>query len=81
MQSHGARQLMGTFSSHKSHLYSAKLDSNELKWFESQKGIVHGNIEDTEQTFIEVYSVQELLDNQLVDWSTVGMILSVITNQ
>jgi 8-oxo-dGTP pyrophosphatase MutT (NUDIX family) len=79
LRSHGARQLMGTFSSHKSYLYSVQLDLDELKWFESQKGIVHGKIEDTERTFIEVYSVQELLNNQLVDWSTLGMILSIIS--
>jgi len=78
--SHGARQLVGTLSSHKSHLYSAELDDEELKWFKSQKGITHGKIEETERTFIEVYTVQELLDNQLVDWTCLGQILSVIAN-
>jgi len=78
LRAHGARQLMGTFSSHKSHLFSAELDAEEIKWFKSQDGIVHGNIEDTERTFIEVHTVKDLLKNELVDWATMGMILSII---
>lgn len=73
---HEARQLAGTFSSHKAFLYSVELKDDELEWFESQKGIVHGNVEDTEMTFIEVYTVKELLQSKLVDWSTLGMIWS-----
>ena len=80
LQSHGARRLMGTFSSHQSHLYSARISEEELKWFKSQKGTVHGKIEDTERTFIEVYKLRELIDEKLVDWSTLGMVLSIITD-
>lgn len=73
---HEARQLAGTLSSHKSFLYSVELDEEEIKWFESQKDIVHGNVEDSERTFIEVYSIKELLKSNLIDWSTLGMIWS-----
>jgi 8-oxo-dGTP pyrophosphatase MutT (NUDIX family) len=79
LHSHGARQLMGTFSAHKSHLYSAELDKDEIKWFKSQDGIVHGNIADTERTFIEVHTLKDLIEKSQVDWSTLGMILSVIS--
>jgi 8-oxo-dGTP pyrophosphatase MutT (NUDIX family) len=75
---HGSRQLAGTFSSHHSHLFSAELDADELAWFKSQDGIVHGNVEDSERTFIEVYTIQELLDTELTDWTTLGQILSVV---
>jgi 8-oxo-dGTP pyrophosphatase MutT (NUDIX family) len=78
LKSHGSRQLVGTLSSHKSNLYSVELDEEEIKWFKSQEGIVHGNIEDSERTFIEVHSVQDLIDNKLTDWSTLGMLLSII---
>lgn len=78
LDSHGARQLAGTFSAHKSNLFSVKLKAREMDWFKEQKGIVYGNIEDTEMTFIEVYTVQELVDSKLVDWSTLGMILAVL---
>lgn len=78
LEFHGARQLAGTFSAHKAHFYSAELDEDELKWFKSQDGIVHGNTEDSERTFIEVHTVKELIENGQTDWTTLGMILSVI---
>jgi 8-oxo-dGTP pyrophosphatase MutT (NUDIX family) len=73
---HEARQLAATFSSHKAYLYSVELKDDELEWFKSQEGIVHGNTKDTERTFIEIYTVKQLLQSNLVDWSTLGMIWS-----
>lgn len=81
LKSHGNRQLVGTLSSHKSNLYSVELDEEEIKWFKSQDGIAHGNTEDSERTFIEVHSVQDLIDNKLTDWSTLGMLLSIIYSE
>lgn len=80
LKEHGARQLAGTFSAHKAHLFSAKITDKELEWFKSQDGIVHGNVEDSERTFIEVHTVQNLIDNDLVDWTTLGMILRVLAD-
>lgn len=74
----GGRQLCGTLSSHKSYLFSYKLNDEELSWLRSQEGIAHGNIEDTERTFIEIYPVKELIENPLTDWTTLGQILSVL---
>lgn len=71
---HQARQLCATLSSHKSHFYSVELTDDELKWFKSQEGVVHGVEEDTERTFIEVYSVQDILSNSNLDWTTLGQI-------
>ena len=78
LQEHPARQLCGTFSSHKSHLFSLEISSEEMKWFKSQKDIVHGVEEDTERTFVEVFTVGQLLKEDLVDWTTLGQILNVI---
>jgi 8-oxo-dGTP pyrophosphatase MutT (NUDIX family) len=78
LKSHGARQLAGTFSAHKAHLFSADITEEEMDWFKSQRDIVHGNIVDSERTFIEVYKVLELLENELVDWTTLGEILSIL---
>lgn len=78
LKQHSPRQVAGTLSAHKAHLFSAEITSKELEWFLSQAGVVHGKEEDTERTFIEVYSVQELLENNMVDWSTLGMIFSTI---
>lgn len=80
LKSQGARRLVGTLSSHKAHLYSAEITDKELEWFLSQDGIVHGKEEDTERTFIEVHSVKELIENNLVDWTTLGMILQVLAS-
>lgn len=75
---HEKRQLSATFSAHKSHLFSLEISKEEMDWFKSQKGIAHGVEEDTEKTFVEVYTVGELIKNDLVDWTTLGQILNVI---
>jgi hypothetical protein len=78
LKEHEARQLAPTFSAHKSHLYSVELNDTELEWFKSQKDIPHGVEKVSERTFVEVRSVEEILENNLVDWSTLGMIFSVL---
>lgn len=75
----GARQLAGTLSSHKLHLYSIEITEEELVWFKSQDGIVRGKEEDSERTYVEVHAVNDLLENELTDWTTLGTILSVLT--
>lgn len=75
-----SRQLAGTFSSHKSNFYTAEINEEEINWFKAQKDLIHGNIEDSEVTFIEVFTVNEVLNNQNIDWTTIGQIFSVIYN-
>lgn len=73
-----ARQLAATLSTHKAHLYSVELTDEELEWFKSQKDIAHGNVEDTERTFIEIKTISELLESDELDWTNLGMIFSGI---
>ncbi len=74
-----AKQLAGTLSSHKSHVFSAEISADEMKYFKEQYGIVHGNIKDSEMCYIEVVTLKELLHNVVdVDWSTLGMVMSVV---
>lgn len=73
-----ARQLAATLSSHKSYLYVVNISEEELKWFKSQDGIVHGNLEVGERTFIEVKTINELLESDELDWTNIGMIFSGI---
>lgn len=75
----GTRQLSGTLSAHTSTLYAVDLTKDEIQWFKDQKGEVHGNVEDSERCYIEVVSVKDLLENNLVDWTTLGQILAVAT--
>ena len=76
--SRGARQLAGTLSSHKSHLFSVKITDEELTWLKSQRDIAHGNVEDSERTYIEVHVLKDLLKEKLTDWVTIGQVLSVV---
>lgn len=75
----GARQTMGTLSAHKSHLFSLEISREEMEWFKSQKGIAHGVAEDSERTFVEVYSINELMKESKVDWVCLGQILGVVS--
>jgi len=75
------RQLAGTFSAHKAHAYCADLTDEELEWFKSQKDIPHGVEKDSERTFVEVKTIRELLNTNLVDWSTLGIIFSTLSSQ
>lgn len=78
LQTHESRQMVATLSAHKSHLFSVELTDEEVEWFKSQKDIAHGIEKDSEKTFVEVRAIQEILDNNLVDWSTLGMIFSML---
>lgn len=78
----GARQLAGTLSAHKSHTYFAELTDKELTWLKSQKGIPHGSdYPDNltgERAYTEVVTLGKILNDELLDWSNLGMILSVL---
>lgn len=73
-----ARQLAGTFSAHKAQLFAAEINQSELDWFKSQAGIVHGLVQDSECTYVEVLRIDRIMNENLVDWSTLGMILSTL---
>ncbi len=81
MKIQGARQLVGTLSSHKAHLFSVEINEDELNWLRQQIGLPHGVETDTERTYIEIRTVEEILSEPLVDWSMTGMILSVLIKE
>lgn len=83
---HGSRQLAGTLSLHKANIFSVELTEEEFGWLEGQKGRVHGTGADGkdpsgERTYIEVKTAEEILKENLVDWGTLGMIFSVLSEQ
>jgi len=75
----GARQLAGTLSSHHGHLFSAALTADELDTLRQSAaaGTVFGAC-DSERTTIELWTVAEMMADPRVDWSTLGMVLSVL---
>jgi len=75
-----SRQLVSTLSSHVCNLFAVELTPAELleaRW-DAMEGTVFGVEEDSERTYVEVVSVDEILENQLLDWSNVGMILEAL---
>jgi ADP-ribose pyrophosphatase YjhB (NUDIX family) len=76
-QSLGARQLVAPYGSHKAHLFGVQLslgEMDDLRERERQKRIF-GVSADTEQTQVEVRTLGQILEQRLVDHSTVGMIM------
>jgi len=74
----GARQMADTFSTHQAHVFSCEVTPEEMNYFQKQTGVVHGVAEDSERTFVEVYTVRELLEKPLIDWSNLGMIVAAL---
>ncbi|MFA6437245.1 MAG: nucleoside 2-deoxyribosyltransferase domain-containing protein [Candidatus Paceibacterota bacterium] len=77
----GARQIYGTLLSHKAFLFSAEITRNELDWLISQIGIVHGVEKDTERTYVEIVKLRDILSQELVDWSALGMLFAALTKK
>jgi len=75
-----SRQAAATVSTHHVHVFAAALSRAELKALEARAraGTIHGNPEETEQTVVEVTTLEEMLRGRLVDWSTLGMVLQAI---
>ncbi|MCK9458239.1 MAG: NUDIX domain-containing protein [Proteobacteria bacterium] len=76
-----SRQLAGTFSTHKATLFTVELTKMEITAAKMNAGLgeVHGNnVTDSEQTYLEVRTVHEILESNLCDWTTVGMIMEAI---
>ena len=72
------RQASATLSAHKIDCYAIELTDDEIEKVKKDIGSVHGIVEDTERTYLEVKSVDEILSNNLLDWNNIGMILSAI---
>ncbi|OGZ06969.1 MAG: hypothetical protein A3D65_02335 [Candidatus Lloydbacteria bacterium RIFCSPHIGHO2_02_FULL_50_13] len=75
---HAPRQLAGTLSSHKAHLFSAQITKEELEWLHARRGIMQGDPRHSERTFVEIKTVRDILNSPEPDWTTIGMILSAI---
>jgi 8-oxo-dGTP pyrophosphatase MutT (NUDIX family) len=78
----GARQLAGTLSVHQAHVFACELTKPEMAFLKKQQAdnVVHGVIEDTERTYVEIHTLGELLepDRSNLDWSMIGMILTAL---
>lgn len=76
-----SRQLMGTLSIHKSHLYYVELNKEEIDYIKQLKNKSFGIEEDSEKTYVEVYKLRDILNNNLLDWSNIGMIMEILNKK
>ena len=74
-----SRQLAGTFSAHHSYLFAVELTDREMNQYKQNRGVPHVDDDLSERTYIEVKTLKEIISEQLADWSTLGMILQVIS--
>lgn len=74
------RQVGATVSSHRAYVFAVELSEVEMARAKKmdRTGEVHGVIEDTEITYVEVRTLREILEERLVDWSNVGMIMETL---
>lgn len=78
VRSLGSRQMVATLSAHKAHAFAVELTDEELDRVAVDAG-VHGVEEDTERTYVEVTTVDEIVGGAFkdkVDWAMVGMLFS-----
>ena len=73
-----SRQTVSTLLANKVHAYKYQLDDIEFNEIKQLANTMHGNIEATEQTYIEIKTINDILENNLVDWNNLGIILSAI---
>jgi len=75
--SHQTRQCVSTLSIHKCHLYSIELTNEELNTISKNKQ-PKGVVEDTEMVYTEIFTLKEILENELLDWNNIGQIMSIL---
>ncbi|HEX4418748.1 MAG TPA: nucleoside 2-deoxyribosyltransferase domain-containing protein [Kofleriaceae bacterium] len=75
----GARQLAPTMSSHRAHAFAVELDATELAALRAQaaSGAVHG-ADAGERTSLELWTLDELVRDERVDWGTLGMAVAAL---
>jgi len=76
----GARQVAGTLSTHQAHVFAIELVEWEMEYLKREQAqqVVHGNIEDSERTYVEIHRLGDLESGSAVDWSMLGMIFSAM---
>ena len=73
------RQCVSTFSSHTNTVYSYELSEEEINKIEKDtKGKHFGLEKDSEMTYVEIQTIKEILDQDLLDWSMLGVIFETI---
>ncbi|MFO0754858.1 MAG: nucleoside 2-deoxyribosyltransferase domain-containing protein [Byssovorax sp.] len=73
------RQIAPTLLAHQAALFAQEISEADVAAIRAGEGEARGLAEDGERTYTEVRTVRELLADDRVDWSTLGMILAAVT--
>jgi len=74
------RQVIPTLSTHKAFVASVELNDEEFATLKQRKISKEsfGCAEDTERTFVEILTLRKILEDNLVGWSDIGMIMEAM---
>lgn len=75
-----SRQANGPLSAHHVHAFAVELAPMEMRQAEklAAAGAVHGEDGGEERCYTEVMTVREALDNESLDWTSLGLILQAL---
>ena len=76
-----SRQSIATLSAHKLIAYKYELSTDEFKKLKKIEGSQHGLEADSERTYVIIKSLDEIINNSLLDWTNIGIILSAWSNK
>jgi hypothetical protein len=78
-----SRQLSATLSTHHCHVFAVELTQEEMDLATrlEQQNQVCRQVEETEQTYIIVRTVRQIMASDCVDWAVLGMIGQALNNQ
>ena len=73
-----SRQSMATLSAHFIHAYKVQLTAEEFNQIKEIENSIHGLHSDGEYTKLIIKNINEILNESLVDWNNIGIILSAL---
>jgi hypothetical protein len=73
----GSRQIAATLSAHRAHAFAAEISEEELAVL--KRATEPRGEGGTERTFVEIWAFEELLADERVDWSTLGLAIRAIS--
>jgi 8-oxo-dGTP pyrophosphatase MutT (NUDIX family) len=71
------RQIAATMVANEAFLFIVRLEPAEMDDLAARQGEIHGNRDETEHTSLYVFTRQQLMEGQLVDYATLGQIALV----
>ena len=69
---------MATLSAHFIHAYKVQLTVEEFNQVKKIENSIHGLHSDGEYTKLIIKNINEILNESLVDWNNIGIILSAL---